>query len=106
MAAGRSITYTVSTFASGAWRQEGQTRDLDKALGAAEHLFGTKRYQRVKVDQTYIDEASHRNVVTTVFNRQLPRVESAIWLLLLLSVVLAVATFFLVRWGLATYWQS
>jgi hypothetical protein len=105
MAAGRSITYTVSTFANGTWKQEGQTRDLDKALGAAEHLFGTRRFQRVKVEQTYIDEASHRNVVTTVFNRQLPRVESAIWLLLL-SVILAIATFFLVRWGLATYWHS
>lgn len=106
MAAGRSITYTVATFANGTWKQEGHTRDLDKALSAAEHLFGTKRFQKVKVDQTYVDEASRRNVVTTVFDRQLPRAESTTWLLLLLSVALAVATFFLVRWGLATYWQS
>lgn len=103
MPAARSITYTVFTFSNGAWKAEGQTQELDRALQAAERLFGTKRFQKVKVDQSYVDEKNRRNIVTTVFDRRLPTAERSILLPLGLAVALAIATYFAVRWGLDAF---
>jgi hypothetical protein len=96
----KRVTYRVSTLRRGAWTVGEKSGSLDTALAAARRSLGTKRFERVRVEQEFIDPGAKRAVVTTVFEEAgtVPeRFEVSIRMLLGISVVLAVGMYFLTR---------
>ena len=96
----KRVTYRVSMLRRGTWAAGEKSGTLDAALAAARRSLDTKRFERVRVQQEFIDPGAKRAVMTTVFEEAgtMPkRFEVSIRMLLAISVALAVGMYFLTR---------
>jgi hypothetical protein len=70
MTATDQITYSVLTFDSGKWQNQGESSDMQSALAAAEKLFASNRFPKVKVDKRFFDPEHGREVTATIMERK------------------------------------
>ncbi|NBB83449.1 MAG: hypothetical protein GVY28_08585 [Alphaproteobacteria bacterium] len=88
MTATDRITYDVLTWADGRWHSQGEIADMQTALSAAEKLFASNRFPKVKVDKRFFDTAHGREVTATILERAVEQqkakggVPMAVWIAL------------------------
>ncbi|HYD30377.1 MAG TPA: hypothetical protein VEB64_05905 [Azospirillaceae bacterium] len=103
MAVAGKITYIVHTRTGRSWSEKGRTGNMDSALNAADKLFSSKKFKGVKVDKEFADPSQGRLVVTTIFDKKAAQRRNIIPLLLLLSVTMGVAAYFLTTVAIRQY---
>lgn len=95
MAAAGKISYIVHVQTGNTWSEKGRTSNMSSALNAADKLFASNKFKAVKVDKEFVDNANDRVVVTTIFDKTLVKPRNIIPYLLLGSLVMGVAMYFL-----------
>lgn len=101
----QNLSFTVLSKQDGGWQPQGVTADMTVALRTAEGLLASGTFDEVKVDQSFIDASSNRQVVSTIMSKRAPqsqpmRVPMVAWVLL---AVVGGGISFLVAWSMGQF---
>lgn len=69
----QNISFTVLARHGGDWQPQGVTPEMSVALRTAETLLADGTCDAVKVDQSFIDQTTSRQVVSTIMSKQARR---------------------------------
>ena len=69
----QNISFTVLARQDGDWQPQGVTPEMSVALRTAESLLADGTCDEVKVDQSFIDQSTNRQVVSTIMSKNARR---------------------------------
>ena len=69
----QNLSFTVLSKRNGDWQPQGVTADMTVALRSAESLLAGGTCDEVKVDQSFTDQSTNRQVVSTIMTKQAQR---------------------------------
>lgn len=72
----QNLSFTVLSRRDGDWQTQGVTPDMTVALRSAEGLLAGGTCDEVKVDQSFTDQSTNRQVVSTIMTKQARRAKS------------------------------
>ena len=98
----QNLSFTVLSKRDGDWQPQGVTADMTVALRSAESLLAGGTCDEVKVDQSFTDQSTNRQVVSTIMTKQAQRSKSGgipliAWVLL---AIVGGGISFLIAWSM------
>lgn len=100
-AAAAQIEYSIYTFdmpvpgkEQGKWNKHNTLTDMDKAIGEAKELLGTKKFMKIEVKKKFVDEKTGRAVDMTLKTFELaPKKDFGVAIAIMVALLLGAVAF-------------